>query len=129
MKAPDGPATPAGEAPGTAVVLLQMGAPRDVASIRPFLYQLFSDRNIVPLPGPASVRKGLAALIALVRSRRVADRYRAIGGGSPVSGRIDTDLATEVRDSYEAWKDDPRYQRWMTDLAMQPALQPMQAGQ
>ncbi len=84
MKAPDGPATPAGEAPGTAVVLLQMGAPRDVASIRPFLYQLFSDRNIVPLPGPASVRKGLAALIALVRSRRVADRYRAIGGGSPL---------------------------------------------
>jgi len=43
-------------------------------------------------------------------------------------GHLDSDLATEVRDDYEAWRDDPRYQRWMSDPAMQPALQPVPAG-
>lgn len=28
---------------------------------------------------------------------------------------IDTDLAQEVRDNYDHWRDDPRYEKWMTD--------------
>jgi hypothetical protein len=44
------------------------------------------------------------------------------------SARLDTDLATEVRDTYEAWRDDPRYRRWMGDPAMQPALKPIPAS-
>ncbi len=53
----------------------------------------------------------------------------------PVSGHItirkgaatvlDSDLATEVVDTYEAWRDDPRYGRWMTDPYYQGALRPM----
>jgi ferrochelatase len=68
----------------TAVLLLQMGAPENLGAIRPFLYNLFSDPSIVPLPGPPPLRKGLARLISFARSRKVADRYRAIGGGSPL---------------------------------------------
>jgi hypothetical protein len=54
--------------------------------------------------------------------------HLSIQGARPQAGasaRLDTDLATDVRDDYEAWRDDPRYQRWMSDPAMQPALQPM----
>jgi ferrochelatase len=71
----------------TAVLLLQMGGPASVEEIRPFLRALFSDPAIVPLPGPPPFRRALAFLISTLRGRRVAGRYRAIGGGSPL-GRI-----------------------------------------
>lgn len=64
-----------------------MGGPANVTAIRPFLYNLFTDPRIVPLPGPPPLRRALAGLIAALRSRKVAARYLAIGGGSPL-GRI-----------------------------------------
>jgi ferrochelatase len=66
------------------IVLLQMGGPERLDDIEPFLRNLFADRNIIPLPGPAPLRRMLAALIANRRARKVAGRYRAIGGGSPL---------------------------------------------
>ncbi len=64
------------------VALLNMGGPATVEEIRPFLTRLFSDAVMLPLPAP--LRQVLARVIAWRRSPKVAGRYRAIGGGSPV---------------------------------------------
>jgi ferrochelatase len=64
------------------VALLNMGGPATVEEIRPFLTRLFSDAVMLPLPAP--LRQLLARLIAWRRSPKVAGRYEAIGGGSPV---------------------------------------------
>jgi hypothetical protein len=37
---------------------------------------------------------------------------------------VDTDLATQVLDNYDAWRDDPRYKRWTTDPYLKAALTP-----
>ena len=55
-----------------------------------------------------------------------------VGGHITITGTAnpyDADLADAVKDTYDAWRDDARYQRWMSEPAMQPALQPMPAGQ
>ena len=65
-----------------AVVLMNLGGPDSPEAVRPFLYNLFSDKAIIRLPAP--LRLPLAALIA---SRRAAPRgeiYAQLGGASPL---------------------------------------------
>lgn len=64
------------------VVLLNLGGPADLESIRPFLRQMFSDPAILRIPNP--LRALLAWTIARFRAPLVADRYKLIGGGSPI---------------------------------------------
>jgi ferrochelatase len=66
------------------VVLLNLGGPDSLSAVRPFLYNLFSDRQIIPL-GPAFMQKPIAMLISAIRSRRTEKMYRLIGGRSPIS--------------------------------------------
>ena len=54
-----------------AVVLMNLGGPDSPEAVRPFLYNLFSDKAIIRLPAP--LRLPLAALIA---SRRAATARR-----------------------------------------------------
>ena len=68
----------------TAVLLLNMGGPETQADVRPFLYNLFSDRQIIRL-GPAFLQQPLAALIAWRRAPKSMANYQKIGGGSPIS--------------------------------------------
>ncbi|MCK4267898.1 MAG: ferrochelatase, partial [Actinomycetia bacterium] len=63
-----------------AVLLLNLGGPDSIASIRPFLQNLFSDKSIIKLP----LQPLTARLIARSRAKKVAARYLAIGGGSPI---------------------------------------------
>lgn len=65
------------------VILLNLGGPDAPAAVKPFLYNLFSDRDIIKL-GPKSLQKPLAALIAHVRAPKTSAMYRKIGGGSPI---------------------------------------------
>ncbi|HEY2178873.1 MAG TPA: ferrochelatase [Caulobacteraceae bacterium] len=65
-----------------AVVLFNLGGPEGPADVAPFLTNLFSDRAIIDLPGPA--RLPLAALIARARQRVAVANYAAMGGGSPL---------------------------------------------
>jgi ferrochelatase len=68
----------------TGVLLLNMGGPETQADVRPFLYNLFSDRQIIRL-GPAFLQQPLAALIAWRRAPKSMANYQKIGGGSPIS--------------------------------------------
>lgn len=70
------------------VILLNLGGPDSLGSVRPFLYNLFSDREIIRL-GPRFLQKPLARLIASRRAGKAEGYYRQIGGRSPV-GRITT---------------------------------------
>lgn len=64
----------------TGIVLLNLGGPPTLEDVGPFLQNLFADREIIQLP----VQSLLGPFIARMRTRRVQENYRAIGGGSPI---------------------------------------------
>jgi ferrochelatase len=66
--------------PRRAIVLCNLGGADGPASVRPFLFNLFSDRNILPLP--AWLRLPLAALIAAIRAPYTRKLYAKLGGRS-----------------------------------------------
>jgi ferrochelatase len=61
-----------------AVLLLNYGCPDSPRAVYPFLYNLFNDPAILPVP--AVLRSWLAARIATRRWPEAADNYRRIGG-------------------------------------------------
>lgn len=67
-----------------AVILLNMGGPTRLEDVRPFLYNIFSDRQIIRL-GPPFLQKPIAWYIARKRAPKSMDIYRQIGGGSPIT--------------------------------------------
>jgi protoporphyrin/coproporphyrin ferrochelatase len=77
------------------VLLFNMGGPETLADVRPFLFNLFSDPEIVRLPVRA-MQKPLAWLIATTRHKKSSGYYAQIGGGSPLR-RITEEQATALR--------------------------------
>jgi len=69
--------------PSTAVLLLNLGGPADLDAVRPFLLNLFQDREIIKL-GPAFLQPLIARIIVGSRLKEVRQRYARIGGGSPI---------------------------------------------
>jgi ferrochelatase len=67
----------------TAVLLLQMGGPDSLNAVEPFLYNLFSDRDIIKI-GPAFLQPFIARMIVKRRAPKSAANYRQIGGKSPL---------------------------------------------
>ncbi|MBE9048459.1 ferrochelatase [Pleurocapsales cyanobacterium LEGE 10410] len=65
------------------VLLLNLGGPDKIEDVRPFLYNLFSDPEIIRLPVKA-LQQPLAWLISTLRARRSEENYLEIGGGSPL---------------------------------------------
>jgi protoporphyrin/coproporphyrin ferrochelatase len=52
--------------------------------VRPFLTRLFTDREIIRLPGGPPGQALLGRVIAWKRTREVQENYAKIGGGSPI---------------------------------------------
>jgi protoporphyrin/coproporphyrin ferrochelatase len=67
----------------TGVLLLNLGGPDSLDAVRPFLYNLFSDRDIIKL-GPEFLQKPIASFIAATRSGKTRAMYSLIGGKSPI---------------------------------------------
>ncbi len=65
-----------------AVVLFNLGGPDALKSVRPFLFNLFSDPAIIGLP--SLLRIPLAALIAGLRDHSARTNYARMGGASPL---------------------------------------------
>ncbi len=63
------------------VVLLNMGGPDSLDAVEPFLYNLFSDHDIIQIPKP--IQKPVAWFISKIRSRSTEKYYRLMGGKSP----------------------------------------------
>jgi ferrochelatase len=67
------------------IVLFQLGGPDSLATVEPFLRNLFLDPDIIPL-GPFDIVRGpLARYIAKKRTPPVAGRYAMIGRRSPIA--------------------------------------------
>lgn len=66
------------------VILLSMGGPDKTADVREYLYNIFSDRSLIRLPGGKFSQRPFAKLISTLRSSKVKRHYDAIGGGSPL---------------------------------------------
>ena len=67
----------------TGVLLLNLGGPEQLEDVRPFLFNLFADPEIIRLPFPW-LQKPLAWLISTSRASKSQDNYKEIGGGSPL---------------------------------------------
>ena len=78
MSGPD-----SGEGP-VGVVLFQLGGPDSLQAVEPFLYNLFSDPDIIDFPMARIARPVLARLIAARRADKVGQHYARIGGKSPL---------------------------------------------
>lgn len=68
-----------------AVVLQNLGGPRTLEAVEPFLFNLFMDEDIIKIPFKGAARKFLAQLISSLRSIPVRKKYAEIGGGSPLN--------------------------------------------
>ncbi|MCP5061737.1 MAG: ferrochelatase, partial [Ignavibacteriae bacterium] len=66
----------------TAVVILNLGGPDSLEAIEPFLFNLFSDKDIFKLPFG---QKLFAKIISSKRAPKVAKQYELIGGKSPIN--------------------------------------------
>jgi len=67
----------------TGIILLNMGGPETQNDIAPFLFNLFSDREIIRL-GPPLLQKPIAWFISRRRASQSRLIYAKIGGGSPL---------------------------------------------
>ncbi|MGB2925032.1 MAG: ferrochelatase, partial [Limnothrix sp.] len=65
------------------VLLLNLGGPDKLEDVRPFLFNLFADPEIIRLPAPW-MQKPLAWLISTLRAGKSQENYKEIGGGSPL---------------------------------------------
>ena len=84
----------------TGVLLLNLGGPENLDDVEPFLYNLFSDRQIIRL-GPSFLQKPIARMIAWRRAPKSMESYRKIGGGSPI-GRITEQQARALEQQLSA---------------------------
>lgn len=67
----------------TAIILLQMGGPDSLEAVKPFLLNLFTDRDIIKI-GPAFLQPFIARRIVKKRTPKVSGYYGRIGGKSPI---------------------------------------------
>ncbi|HET8675528.1 MAG TPA: ferrochelatase [Blastocatellia bacterium] len=65
------------------VLLFNLGGPETLDDVKPFLYNLFSDPDIIRLPWRA-LQKPLAWIISTSRYNKSRGYYEQIGGGSPL---------------------------------------------
>jgi ferrochelatase len=63
------------------VVLLNMGGPDSLQAVEPFLYNLFSDHDIIQIP--RLIQKPVAKLISKIRAKKTQKYYEIMGGKSP----------------------------------------------
>jgi ferrochelatase len=88
-----------------AVVLFQLGGPDSLEAVEPFLFNLFSDPDIIDFPFARLARPTLARLISSRRARHVQQHYASIGGKSPIrelTERQATALEKELRRTIDA---------------------------
>lgn len=81
------------------VLLLNLGGPETLDDVRPFLFNLFSDPDIIRLPF-RFLQKPIARLISNRRHKKSGGYYAQIGGGSPLRKITDEQaqaLETEIR--------------------------------
>ncbi|HEY9673221.1 MAG TPA: ferrochelatase [Waterburya sp.] len=88
------------------VLLLNLGGPDELRDVRPFLYNLFSDPEIIRLPF-SWLQSPLAWFISTLRAKKSQENYRQIGGGSPLR-HITEAQAQAVQEALQRKEQDAR---------------------
>lgn len=66
----------------TAIVFMNMGGPSKIEETHDFLYELFSDNDLIPIS--KKYQRTIAKYIAKFRTPKIEKQYSEIGGGSPI---------------------------------------------
>jgi ferrochelatase len=82
------------------VLLFNLGGPETLHDVKPFLYRLFSDPEIIRVKW-SPLRKALAYTIATLRRKTSEGYYRQIGGGSPLR-RLTEEQAQALADEFKS---------------------------
>jgi ferrochelatase len=82
------------------VLLFNLGGPEKLQDVRPFLFNLFADPDIIRLPWRA-MQKPIAWLISTQRYKKSRGYYEKIGGGSPLR-RITEEQARALESALQA---------------------------
>ncbi|KAH7668442.1 Ferrochelatase protein [Dioscorea alata] len=86
------------------VLLLNLGGPEKLHDVQPFLFNLFSDPDIIRLPRLFRfLQRPLAQLISVFRAPKSKEGYVAIGGGSPLR-RITEEQACALKEALKEKK-------------------------
>jgi ferrochelatase len=92
----------------TAVLLMNLGGPDSLEAVEPFLFNLFSDKEIIRLPLSFLLQKFIAKRISVSRAKKVIPRYEEIGGRSPIN-EITSKQAAALQDSLNGSSGDDTY--------------------
>jgi len=68
----------------TAVVLVNLGGPDSQQEIRPFLFNIFNDSDLIKFPFGRKGQSFFAKVFSRMRASKSSELYAQIGGGSPV---------------------------------------------
>jgi ferrochelatase len=63
---------------------MNMGGPDSLEAVEPFLYNLFRDHDLIPLPLGFLWQRRFARMVSRARARTVREYYKLIGGRSPL---------------------------------------------
>ena len=88
--------------------MLNLGGPDSLQAVRPFLYNLFSDREIIRL-GPPFLQKPIAWLISTLRSKKAESMYSLIGGKSPILDITMSQAEALEKELNKTTSGEPRY--------------------
>lgn len=66
----------------TAIILFNLGGPDSIENVKPFLYNLFSDKWIIRIP--FGIRHFFAFMISSLRAKSAAENYKLMGSKSPL---------------------------------------------
>jgi len=86
--------------PCIGVLLFNLGGPESLEDVKPFLYNLFSDPDIIRIKTDW-LRKAVAWFIATTRRKKSSGYYAQIGGGSPLR-RITGDQSAALENKLAA---------------------------
>src|SRR4051812_9263104 len=75
-----------------AILLLNLGGPENLEAVKPFLYRLFMDPEIIRIRF-SPLRRMIAWLISETRASKSRKLYEQIGGGSPIRAITDKQSA------------------------------------
>jgi len=70
--------------PKTGILFLNLGGPDSLENVKPFLFNLFADPDIIRLPFSAIFQKPLARYISSNREHEAQQNYKMMGGSSPI---------------------------------------------
>ena len=88
-----------------ALVLLNMGGPRNKGELELFLRNMFNDKNIITVKSDF-LRSIIANFIVLSRKNSAWENYEEIGGKSPINGLTESlvDKLNETLEEYEVFQ-------------------------